>query len=91
MTEKLKQILKEYKREIKHVEDKRNNTVIIFIGDNGIPNQVAQNPYSNLKVKRTLYQGGGNVPMFISENSVSRNGIDENLISSTDLFAEISI
>jgi arylsulfatase B len=25
-------------------EDERNNTIIIFIGDNGTPNQVAQSP-----------------------------------------------
>jgi arylsulfatase A-like enzyme len=71
-------------------EDERNNTIIIFIGDNGTPNQVAQSPYSSSKVKSTLYQGGVNVPMFISGNSVSRTGIDNNLITSTDLFATIA-
>jgi arylsulfatase A-like enzyme len=71
-------------------EDERNNTIIIFIGDNGTPNQVAQSPYSSSKVKSTLYQGGINVPMFISGNSVSRTGIDNNLITSTDLFATIA-
>ncbi|MFT7330454.1 MAG: arylsulfatase B, partial [Roseivirga sp.] len=71
-------------------EDERNNTVIIFIGDNGTPNQVAQSPYSSSTVKNTLYQGGINVPMFISGNSVSRSGTDNNLITSTDLFATIA-
>ena len=71
-------------------EDERNNTIIIFIGDNGTPNQVAQSPYSSSKVKNTLYQGGVNVPMFISGNSVSRSGIDNNLITSADLFATIA-
>ena len=71
-------------------EDERNNTLIIFIGDNGTPNQVAQSPYSSSKVKETLYQGGINVPMLISGNSVSRTGIDNNLIVSTDLFATIA-
>ena len=71
-------------------EDERNNTIIIFIGDNGTPNQVAQNPYSSSTVKNTLYQGGVNVPMFISGNSVSRSGTDNNLITSTDLFATIA-
>ncbi|WP_296313775.1 sulfatase-like hydrolase/transferase, partial [Winogradskyella sp. UBA3174] len=32
-------------------EDERNNTIIIFIGDNGTPNQVAQSPYSSATVK----------------------------------------
>jgi arylsulfatase B len=71
-------------------EDERNNTIIIFIGDNGTPNQVAQSPYSSATVKSTLYQGGVNVPMFISGNSVSRSGTDTNLITSTDLFATIA-
>jgi arylsulfatase A-like enzyme len=71
-------------------EDERDNTIIIFIGDNGTPNQVAQSPYSRSTVKNTLYQGGINVPMFISGNSVSRSGTDNNLITSTDLFATIA-
>jgi arylsulfatase A-like enzyme len=41
-------------------------------------------------VKNTLYQGGVNVPMFISGNTVSRSGTDNNLINSTDLFATIA-
>ena len=71
-------------------EDERNNTIMIFIGDNGTPNQVAQSPYSSSTVKNTLYQGGINVPMFISGNSISRSGTDNNLITSTDLFATIA-
>lgn len=46
-------------------EDERNNTIIIFIGNNGTPNQVAQSPYSSSTVKNTLYQDGVNVPIFI--------------------------
>jgi arylsulfatase A-like enzyme len=71
-------------------EDERDNTIIIFIGDNGTPNQVAQSPYSSSNVKNTLYQGGINVPMFISGNSISRSGTDNNLITSADLFATIA-
>ena len=68
----------------------KENTILIFLGDNGTPNQVAQSPYSSSTVKNTLYQGGVNVPMFISGNSVSRVGTDNNLITSTDLFATIA-
>jgi arylsulfatase B len=70
--------------------DERENTIIIFIGDNGTPNQLAQSPYSSSTAKNTLYQGGVNVPMFISGNAISRKGTDENLITSTDLFATIA-
>lgn len=69
----------------------RANTVIIFIGDNGTPGKVAQNPYSRLTVKGTLYQGGVNVPMIVSGVDVTRAGEREDaLIHTTDLFATIA-
>lgn len=67
-----------------------DNTVIIFLGDNGTPNQVAQLPYSSNTVKGSLYQGGVNVPMYISGKGVSRTGTDNNLICGTDLFSTIA-
>lgn len=70
--------------------DERDNTIIIFIGDNGTPNQVAQSPYTSSTVKNTLYQGGINTPMFISGKGVSRTGTDHNLLNGTDLFATIA-
>ncbi|AWW00268.1 sulfatase-like hydrolase/transferase [Arcticibacterium luteifluviistationis] len=70
--------------------DELENTIIIFLGDNGTPNQVAQFPYSNRTAKGTLYQGGVNTPMYISGSGVSRTGIDNNLICGTDLFATIA-
>lgn len=70
--------------------EEKDNLVIIFIGDNGTPIQVAQRPYSSATVKSTLYQGGVNTPMFISGINVSRVGTDDNLITSTDLFATIA-
>lgn len=68
----------------------RDNTVIIFIGDNGTPNQVSQDPYGRRKAKGTMYQGGVNTPMIVSGLGVSRIGIDDNLINATDLFATIA-
>lgn len=70
--------------------EERENTVIIFLGDNGTPADAAQSPYSATSAKGTLAQGGINVPMFISGQGVSRTGTDDNLITSTDLFATIS-
>jgi arylsulfatase A-like enzyme len=71
-------------------DDELDNTIIIFIGDNGTPGQVAQSPYSISKVKGSLYQGGINVPMFISGAGVNRNGEDNNLVCSTDIFSTIA-
>ncbi len=70
--------------------EKRENTIIIFIGDNGTPNQVAQAPYKFSSAKGSLNQGGINVPMFVSGKGVTRSGIDDNLTSSTDLFSTIA-
>lgn len=71
-------------------EEEKENTVIIFLGDNGTPNEAAQSPYAANTVKGTLFQGGINVPMFISGKEVSRTGVDDNLITGTDLFATIA-
>ncbi len=69
----------------------RENTIIIFVGDNGTPGQVAQAPFSRDKAKGSLYQGGVNVPMVISGAGVSRSGqADDALIGFTDLFATVA-
>lgn len=71
--------------------EERENTVIIFIGDNGTPNQVVQNPYPQQRAKGSLFQGGINVPMFIAGNGVTRMGSRDNtLVQTTDLFATIA-
>ncbi len=70
--------------------EEKENTIIIFIGDNGTPNRVAQE-YSSSRVKGTVYQGGVNVPMIISGKNVSRiNESEDALINTTDLFATIT-
>ncbi len=71
-------------------EDELDNTIIIFLGDNGTPIQVAQSPYSSGTVKGSLYQGGINVPLFVSGKGVSRTGEDNSLICSTDIFSTIA-
>jgi arylsulfatase A-like enzyme len=69
----------------------RANTVIIFIGDNGTPNRVAQLPYGAGRAKGTIFQGGINVPMVVSGYGVERRGAEEKaLINTTDLFATIA-
>lgn len=71
-------------------QEEKENTIIIFIGDNGTSRDVAQD-YNTSRVKGTVYQGGINVPMIISGNSVSRINQSENaLISTVDLFATIA-
>ncbi|WP_298551078.1 sulfatase-like hydrolase/transferase [uncultured Algibacter sp.] len=71
-------------------EAERDNTIIIFIGDNGTPNKVVQD-YPSRRAKGSVYQGGVNVPMIIAGKNVTRmNQTEDALISTTDLFATIS-
>lgn len=65
---------------------KWENTDIIFIGDNGTENAVAQVSPS----KGTLYQGGIAVPFIISgPDVVNPNRTSDALVTTTDLFATI--
>ena len=71
-------------------QEEREHTIIIFIGDNGTPNQVRQE-YANQRTKGSVYQGGVNVPMVVSGVNVSRmNQREDALIGTTDLFSTIA-
>lgn len=69
-------------------QDVHNNTIIIFMGDNGSPGQVAQAPYSRQQAKGTVYNGGINVPFIVSGPGITPD-TKETLINTTDLFATI--
>ncbi len=67
------------------------NTIIIFIGDNGSPSQVVQSPYSRRRAKGSVYQGGVNTPMVVAGRGVVGSGKREPaIINSTDLYATIA-
>ncbi|MBP0902351.1 sulfatase-like hydrolase/transferase [Mariniflexile gromovii] len=71
-------------------QEEKDNTIIIFMGDNGTPSQVVQD-YGYYKAKGSIYQGGVNVPMVISGKTVTRkNQTEDALINTTDLFATIA-
>lgn len=71
-------------------QEERDNTVIIFIGDNGTPGQVIQT-YRTRRAKGSLYQGGINVPMVISGKNVERKSAEETaLLGTIDLFATVA-
>ena len=70
--------------------EERENTIVIFIGDNGTPNQVVQE-YPSQRAKGSVYQGGINVPLIVSGKNVGRiNATEDALINTTDLFATIA-
>ncbi len=71
-------------------QDELENTVIIFVGDNGTDKNVIQSPYPSDRAKGSLYQGGVHVPMVVSGAGVTRqNEREDALVSFSDLFATI--
>jgi hypothetical protein len=65
------------------------NTVIIFIGDNGTPGQ-ANNYWPTGHAKASIYEGGIRVPMIITGKSVERvNEVETSLVQAADLHATI--
>ncbi len=67
----------------------RENTYIIFVGDNGTTNSSVIPPFEPGRAKGTVYQGGLNVPLIISGPGVERGAVSDALVNSTDLFATI--
>lgn len=66
------------------------NTWIIFIGDNGTPNQVIQPPFSNGHSKESLYEGGVRVPLIVrGPGVVGTNREIPDLVHAVDLYASI--
>jgi len=66
------------------------NTWVIFVGDNGTPPQVVQDPFSSTHAKNTLYEGGVRVPLLISGPDVinpDRESTD--LVHVVDLYSTI--
>lgn len=66
----------------------KENTVFVFMGDNGTPSQVAQAPYTTNGTKSTLFQGGINTPLIICGKNISRKNVVETaLVQAPDMFA----
>jgi arylsulfatase A-like enzyme len=69
----------------------RDNTIVIFVGDNGTPEEAIQRPYENFQTKSTIFEGGIHVPLIVAGAGVTRHGQREaSLINTTDLFATIA-
>ena len=70
-------------------QDVLDNTVILFIGDNGTPNNVLQ-IYGNRRGKSSMYEGGVNVPMVVAGAGVTRqNEREDKMVNAIDFYASI--
>ena len=68
----------------------QDNTIVIFIGDNGTPTRVKDRSAAENGNKGSLFQGGVNTPMFVSGPGITRQGEREDaLITHTDFFPTI--
>lgn len=72
--------------------DTLDNTMIVFLGDNGTPRSVIDTAaFERTHGKGSLYEGGMRVPMIVAGSGVNRfNEREDALINSTDLFATVS-
>jgi arylsulfatase A-like enzyme len=69
----------------------RDNTVVIFMGDNGTPPSVQDSNVGVRDAKSTVYEGGVRVPLVIAGAGVTRNGAEEeHIVVSSDLYATIA-
>lgn len=69
--------------------DVLDNTIVIFMGDNGSAKGVVQS-FPSDHAKGTIYQGGAHVPLVVSGPGVTRQNETENaLVHATDLYATI--
>jgi len=68
-----------------------DNTVIIFMGDNGTPAPVKDGASRIRGSKGSVYEGGVRVPLMFAGPGVTRkNGRDAHLITDSDIYATIA-
>lgn len=67
----------------------RENTYVLFLGDNGTPNSHVGPPFRRGRAKSAVYEGGVNVPFIVAGPGVARGAVSEALVNSTDLFVTI--
>ncbi len=70
-------------------EAQRANTYVLFIGDNGSPEQVAMPPFDFTHSKGSLAQGGVNVPFFFVGPGIENGQVSSALANSVDIYATL--
>jgi arylsulfatase A-like enzyme len=70
----------------------RENTLIVFMGDNGTPQQVQRKDIGPLRgAKWDILDGGIRVPLVVAGAGVGRHGVREDaLVVATDMFATVA-
>ncbi len=66
-----------------------DNTVVIFVGDNGTPDPVKDVGTGLRGAKGSAYEGGVRVPFIVAGAGVTRRGREHQLLVTTDIYATI--
>jgi len=66
-----------------------SQTLVIFVGDNGVPPPVKDTATGLRDAKGSAYEGGVRVPLIVAGAGVTRRGREDNLFVTTDLYATI--
>ena len=66
-----------------------SKTLVIFIGDNGVPPPVKDTATGLRDGKGSAYEGGVRVPVIFAGAGVTRRGREKNLFVTTDIYATI--
>lgn len=70
-------------------EAQRANTFILFVGDNGTPEQVAMLPFDFTHAKGSIRQGGVNVPFIVVGPGIENGRVSKALSNSVDIYATL--
>lgn len=68
-----------------------DDTLIVFVGDNGTPAQVASAPVTGPHAKASLYEGGLRVPFIVTGPGVPAGTNVNTPVSVTDLFISLQV
>ncbi len=69
--------------------DVREDTIVMFIGDNGSPNQVTRGFYGDHAAKGTIYEGGTHVPFIVTGPGIAP-GKSDGFVGTTDFFSTVA-
>ncbi len=67
----------------------RDNTYVIFLGDNGTGGGTVRAPFQAGRAKGTIYEGGVNTPLIITGPGIEPGSVPDALVNSADLFTTI--
>ncbi len=64
---------------------RRDNTIVVFVGDNGTPQGMSGKPFPSRRGKSTMFEGGIHVPMIIRGPGIAAGQTSDALTHFTDI------